>query len=1092
MEAALRDRELRLARFPTWVGSLTFFLGLVVLWGWTVGDPNLKRVWPGMVTMKANTAFCFVCLGVALSVAGLRDLRGRRLLIARLSALMVLLIGGATFLEHLLGADFGIDQILFAENLNAVHADAHPGRMAAGTALSFMMMGTALLLLYWKSEATTLVVQGLAVATTVIGLIGLTVYLYRVEDLTGVAYDTRIAVHTAAAFVLVGTSVLLARTHRGLAALVVSESSGGLLARRLVPGAVVVALFLGWLRLEGQTLGFYSEAYGRVLFAIANALVFAVLIGWNSADIHQRDLERRRDEERLHLVVDAAPNAMVLVDKDGMIRLVNSQMEHVFGYTREELVGRRIDMLAPERFRRDHSGHWDAFFGDESTWSGGLGVDLFGQCRDGDEIQLEIRMNSVQSQDGTFILASMIDITERKQVEKALEAAREAAEKANRSKSAFLAAMSHEIRTPMNGIMGMTDLALDTDLSTQQREFLELVKSSSEALLTVINGILDFSKIEAGKLELDSAEFSLRDTLGNALAPLGLRAGRRGQLEVLVETSPAIPDTLVGDSGRLIQIVTNLVGNAIKFTERGEIVLKLDLVEQEGDHVTLRGAVSDTGIGIPAAKVPVIFDPFTQADPSTTRRYGGTGLGLAITARLVEAMGGRIWVESEEGKGSIFHFTLQFGCRIAVTEQRQEEGHRELSGHSVLVVDDNAISRRIIRTMLVGWGMDVREAPDAVAALTTLEAALKSEKPIDVMVTDIHMPQMDGHQLVKLLRAHGGLKRTPVITLTAAKDPHDDSRNRELAIVASLSKPVREAGLAEALVTALHHTPPGTGHESERPAHLQSRRSLYILVAEDTPVSQRVAAIFLGNMGHRVRAVTNGREAVDAVRAERFDLVFMDVQMPILDGFQATDAIRQWEKEQGTYLPIVAMTAFTMKGDMERCLAAGMDAYIAKPIRRDDMAAVISTFMPGTETVEIHTDREAMDYDRALDAMAGDEALLRDIASLFLADYRARLERLSDSVRRGVLDQAAVIAHSFKGVTGQLGATRVLAPLHELERELRAGNAEGAGTHLPLLEEEITRFAGALSALVNDVQAASTGGRAGRTGSEDGLRGTKT
>jgi PAS domain S-box-containing protein len=757
--------------------------------------------------------------------------------------------------------------------------------------------------------------------------------------------------------------------------------------------------------------------------------------------------DRRKAQDaltKLANIVETSEDAIIGQTLDGTIVSWNAAAHRMFGYSLDEVQGRSITMLAPPDRAEEVVRNLDRI-------KRGEHVEHFETVRlrkDGTPIPVSLSISLTRDTAGQISGFSAIarDVSEQVATREALRVARDAAERMAQTRSAFLANMSHEIRTPMNAILGLSELMLDTELTPEQRHSLSLVQSSAETLLTLINDILDFSKIEAEHLQLESIPFDLPRLVESTMGLLAVRARER-RLELLADVHADVPPMVRGDPTRLRQVLTNLIGNAIKFTPQGEVVVSATRAGAADGHTHVRFAVRDTGIGIPADKQGTIFEEFSQADASMTRKYGGTGLGLAIAKRLVRLMGGDLTVTSVAGRGTEFSFTIPLETEITPpAPETLAHGAVHLAGLRALVVDDNATNRRIVRDMLGAVGIRVHEASDGDAGLTAIRAACHERAPYDLVVLDAQMPQLDGFELAAAVRGDPTIATTRLLMLTSTGQRGDGQRCRDLGIHGYLSKPASRSDLIEAVRAVLGS--PWVVDVVTRHSIAESRKRLRILLAEDNPVNQEVAASMLRKRGHDVDVVANGRAAVEAATRERYDLVLMDIQMPEMDGFEATQAIRA-TPERGD-LPIIALTAHALSGERERCLSLGMSGYLSKPYKGHELFAAVEgwgqVMAPGHPPATSPSTVPPVDLAGFREDMraAGAEAAVDSILDTFLQTAQDRITAMTGALTTGSAREIERAAHAFKSAAGAIGAKRLAALLLELEEAGQAGEVAQA------------------------------------------------
>ncbi|AFM24655.1 PAS domain S-box protein [Desulfomonile tiedjei] len=813
----------------------------------------------------------------------------------------------------------------------------------------------------------------------------------------------------------------------------------------------------------------YITKDGNILDVLLDSVVMEDPIWGRSSLSVVRDItlrkkaeeETKRTKALLDSIVQNLPTPVFLKDaRDLKYILWNRASTEIYGYSGDELLGKTAHDFFPKE-QADRFVEQDR----EALTSGKMlcvSEQLVDNRNKGTRI-MHTKKLPILDEDGSsrYLLVISEDITERKEAEQALIRAREAAEQASRAKSEFLANMSHEIRTPINGIVGMTQLALNTQLTPEQVEYLEAVETSAEALLRLINDILDFSKMEAGKLELVAVDFSLRDSIAETMTTLAVQAHAKG-LELLYQVAESIPDTLTGDPGRLRQILINLIANALKFTERGEVVVKVDPDSETKREIRLHFSVADTGIGIPAEKQQRIFNAFEQADGSTSRKYGGTGLGLAISSELVRMMDGSIWLESEPGRGSIFHFTSTFRVAKEPIHTPAPADVSALENLPVLVVDDNATNRRILENTLLQWQTKPTIVDGGEAALHAMKSAHEEGRPFKLVITDCMMPEMDGFELVRRINEHPSWATPTIIMLTSAGERGDAARCMKLGISAYLLKPIKQSDLFFTISRVLKEPQDHPAQPSLITRHSirESTKRLHILLAEDNAVNQKLAVKMLERMGHTVSVSANGQEALDCLKIQKFDLVLMDVQMPIMDGLEATRIVREHEKTSNEHVPIVAMTAYAMKGDKEKCLDAGMDGYISKPINAQELFETLEDLFHNEtpeKTVEPRSEPENSVVNRTqiLDRVGGDETLLKEIVDLFIRDYPRLVSEIRTAIREGDALKLEKGAHALKGSVGNFTSDSPFETALQLEVMGRTRDLSQAQETMKDLEERI-------------------------------------
>ena len=958
-------------------GPFAMAVGGLVLAGWLLGLRFLASVMPDFTTMKPNTAACLVLAGLSLWLLRLRSNQAvafnpapRRL--AQICALLVAFLGLLTLGEHLLNLNLGLDQMLLRDTLTDVRLA--PGRMSIPAASGLLALGFSLFFLGTKGPHGAPVAQILALISLVDAMLAFLGYVYGFHGLYAISHYTTMAMHTALVVVILSLGVLFARPDRGIISVITSEFSGGQMARLILPLALTLPPFFGWLRLEGEHAGLFGEELGFALFATANIIIFSTLVWISAKSLNTHTAELNQSANRYRFLADAMPQIVWTAKPDGNADYNNKRW---FDYTGTK-IGQVNDsdwkgMLHPDdlprvierwaealttgsnyeaeyRLKRASDGvyrwHIGRAFpmhnpnGEIIQWVG-TSTDIDDQKQAHYELEKRVTERSLELAGARVKLQAVLD----EETQQAMIRQRELTEKARaaeRAQSDFLAVMSHEIRTPMNGVIGMTELLLDTGLNSEQRDLAETIRTSGDALLTIINDILDFSKIEAGQFSFEELDFDLREVVEDAMEMLASQA-QAGGIELVGGVEPGVPTRVRGDPGRVRQVLTNLISNAIKFTKYGEVAVRVTTQAKTEKEVEVRFEIKDTGPGIPPETQARLFQPFIQADSSISRKFGGTGLGLAICKRLAESMHGSIGLESQPGEGSTFWVVFKFDRQgEAQTEPRSI---RKFFDTRVLIVDDNKTSRQFLHQQIIAWGLSNGCARTGEEALTLLHQSVAKKDPYSVAIIDMQMPEMDGLALARKINAASLLSETRLIILTPFGKPIPTEELKTVRIGACCIKPVRQSALLDCLLQVLARRPASANETGPSELFLRSTSTMSpqrerVLLAEDNLMNQKVALGYLNRLGYDADVAATGIEVLNALQGKRYEIILMDCQMPDLDGYEVTKEIRRQEG-RGNRAWIIAMTANAMVSDREKCLAAGMDDYLSKPIRRLELQAAL-------------------------------------------------------------------------------------------------------------------------------------------------------
>lgn len=1188
--------------FAKVAGGLSIVLGGSDLIGWLFYIWLPSDVQPYILILKPNSALCMMLIGIALWVRAEKD-NSYTSYAAQIASGTVFLISMLTLFEYFFGVDLGIDQGLFRDRTSVAETFLPAGRMSPFTAINFVLLSFTLFFL--DSKTIRYHVHQLFVILVFINsyfqLLGTIYNIGSISEVFGLHRDiSQVGIVVIATFIMLGMGVLFARPNRGIIGLLTSQASGGVLARRVIPPALILSIVFGYFEIIGQKSGSYESQFGTSLLVMGITVFFTAIILLNAYFVNRVDEFRRQAETalmqsqmKLQAIIDNTNLVISIFDIGGNFLLVNKEFEKLYNVNSTEVTGKSIYDVLPKQYadqifenhfkvvqsrtsvaveeiipvnfennvylsnkfpiydsrgsayaicnistnvteikkmheilsEREHrlsvalksarAGTWTwDIKRDVIVWDEFLHIlfglkpgsfpgyyeaqfnyihpddrkrvhdEVQGVLEGGDDYESEFRIihsdgtiryiatkgHLFRDEDGQAARMAGVcwDTTDRKREEEELRNAKEVAEQlaeeaeaGSRAKSAFLAAMSHEIRTPLNGVIGMTGLLLDTPLTSEQREYVETVRVSGEALLTVINDILDFSKIESERMELENIDFNVHTLVEDTADIFAASVHKKGvALGAYIE--PEVPTWLNGDPGRIRQVLTNILSNAIKFTDSGEIGIKVTLVEERESHerdgkdVMMMFEVTDTGIGINAEVRQRLFQPFSQGDVSTSRKYGGTGLGLAISKRLVELMGGHIDVDSMPGHGSKFWFTVKLTESKEAAPVDEFKTIKELEGVRLLCVDDNAINREVVKHQTEAWKMRSDVAINAAEALSMLKKASASEDPYSLIITDNIMPGMTGIEMIQIMRQLKDINTVPVILLSSLGSTYKQEDLKEIGVTVSLNKPLRMNRLYDAILAVVKHTTEKMTDTVIMPedANIKERAAYRILLAEDNPINKQVATKIIERLGYHCDSVGNGLEVLQVIRNIPYDLILMDCQMPEMDGYIATEEVRKSEMNHGTHIPIIAMTAHALKGDREKCLAAGMDDYLSKPVNINAISDMLEKWLPSKANriikkvvTDAKSEAEALtsarmsiiDMERIQAIFGDDKAQAQEFMKIFIESTADLLKDIKIATTKKNVEESKELFHRLKGSAGNSGVMQIHSLCVVAEENVKKG-----------------------------------------------------